>query len=230
MTLQKVLFLIVLPPKHIYRSALMTKSGNKRVGRSIRVVNYNLDGNLESEYSSITVAARALGIPQPTICRAMKTTAYTAGGFYWRAIDGNASLPSIKVASRSIYQYDVKGNFIQEFTDINHASEILNMRRQDISVSAKADLDKLKKRCGFYFRGEKFKKLVIGKKPSKYRTKETISGTENNFSTLNEVGVFFGVKGQAIQNKLSHSKNRIEYHGYIITKIKKKTAIPVALA
>lgn len=101
---------------------------------SKHILQYDLDGNFIKEWPSITSAKKA-GYGGVDMC----VTGYTktAGGFIWRhkenPLPKTFRLPNHK-GCRSIYQYDLEGNFIKEWSSIKEACMFLHMDAGTIST------------------------------------------------------------------------------------------------
>lgn len=119
----------------------LTKGGqlcNTHVGsmdQGKRVYQYKLTGEFVVEYRSQQAAARAVGLKSSVgITRAVKNRA-TACGFQWRDFKTDKIHPYIKKSYRNkVYQYDLNGNFICMFDDIQTAADCVGASRSLIEL------------------------------------------------------------------------------------------------
>lgn len=82
---------------------------------------YDLEGNLLNTYNSVSEAKRKTGVKH--ISGVLLGERCTAGGFYW-SYHGEGFRPKrIKTHYTSVVQYDLRGNFIKEFSSIKEAIE-----------------------------------------------------------------------------------------------------------
>ena len=84
---------------------------------------YTTDGLFIKEWKSIKEASKKLGIERTSISKAIHGKSKTAGGFVWK-IKGTYS----PYNSRPISQYDLKGNFIRDWENVQQAEGTLKIR------------------------------------------------------------------------------------------------------
>ena len=99
---------------------------NKWDNLKIKVLQYDRDGRFIQEFESISEAAKATSNSVAGIQNCLNGHNIHSKGFIWRYKKGNI-LPNIEVPkfhnerAKPIIQYDIQGNFIQEFPSINSA-------------------------------------------------------------------------------------------------------------
>lgn len=112
--------------------------GHEQLEKSVQ--QYDLQGNFIKQFKSIKEAERKTGIDNANIsaCCNHKKHYYTAGGFQWKYTD------SLDIISqyhnkhlKPVLQYDLNGNFIQEFCSISEAARAVNTEVGNISRACK---------------------------------------------------------------------------------------------
>ena len=121
------------------------------------VYQYDLDGNFIAVYPSVVDAARCLNIQTQMIYKACWKEYKTAAGFQWRNNPDDAPAKTTFGQGKRIYQYDVDGNYIKDFTSVTAASKELNISR---SCLEKALNGSRKTAGGFQWSFEKADKLT----------------------------------------------------------------------
>lgn len=109
----------------------------------IKIYQYNIDGEFVSEYQSLNAAQDLTGINNLSIAVNNKKNMYSAGGYIW-SFKYYIKLPQSiidKFENRlfekynvSIYQYDLNGNFINEYSSLSKITKIRNERNNIRSV------------------------------------------------------------------------------------------------
>ena len=99
---------------------------------SKKVYQYSLDGEYIQSYDSIVQAKKEHSCDIYNACSQNRTK--TAGGFQWRLtkydkIDSYSKEISNLNNSKTILQYDKKGNFIKKWQGSKQPSELLNIHR-----------------------------------------------------------------------------------------------------
>lgn len=98
------------------------------------VSQYNYDGTLIRQYNSIKDAAKAVGIAQSNIGAVLRGNAMTAGGYVWAysttdisdiKFPGSQYIPPS--SKRSVIQYNLDGDRINQFGSVNEASRECNV-------------------------------------------------------------------------------------------------------
>jgi group I intron endonuclease len=147
------------------------------IKKSLKVLQYDLQGNFIKEWESIKQAGRELGIDSPSISGVCKGKKRQLGGFIWRYVD-NADFPKDFVfvpqktnQQKKVIQYDLQGNFIKEWDGIGVASRALNLHHSCISLSCRG---KLKTSGGFIFKYSEDKDLSKNLRKSNTVKKEVI--------------------------------------------------------
>jgi hypothetical protein len=119
---------IVKDDKEIKHLARQGSSKNN----SKKVYQYSLEGDYIKSFNSIAQAKKEHPCDIYNACCQRKTK--TAGGFQWRTIKYDKLKPYSKELfnlnnSKSVLQYDKKGNFIKEWQGTKQPSEALNINR-----------------------------------------------------------------------------------------------------
>ena len=110
-----------------------------------QIIQYNLQGQKINEYFSIADAILSLGLKESahaSICDACNKKQITAYNFIWRYKDDKTPLPTQEEIQRSIksnkkrpvLQFDLNGNFIQEFPSVTAAGKALNVKSPGGSI------------------------------------------------------------------------------------------------
>ena len=94
---------------------------------------YDLNGNYIQTFYSIEEASKALGHKHLAISQVCNGLRKLAGGYQWRSYKKDKIEPymeqeRIPVNRKIICQYDMKGNFIQEFSSIKLAEKYLGLK------------------------------------------------------------------------------------------------------
>ena len=138
-----------------------------------RVYQYKLTGEFVAEYRNQQVAARAVGLKSNTaIVRAVKDCTISRG-FQWRDFKTDKISPYIKKSYRKkVYQYDLDGNFIRMFDDIQLAANYVGSSRSLIELCCEGNCGTGK---GYMWRYTYKQKIDPAKKmiqPSKWKPVE----------------------------------------------------------
>jgi hypothetical protein len=113
----------------------------------IGVLQFTREGKFVRKFLSIREAARDLKIKPELILDCLKGESHIAAGSQWRYLadpnfdegifDISPVSYSRKQFKKPIYQYDIEGNFIQEFASVNDAARTLGISPSAISFAAK---------------------------------------------------------------------------------------------
>lgn len=185
--------------------------------RKTTVYAYDKHGKYIQEYRSVTAGAEAHDTNPPAIQRCFNQKNYTAGGVYWRRFKRKV----ISVPPAAVAQYDINGNLVATFYDVDEAVEKTGIKRSYIGSSLNSE--KPKKTQDFYFRKYSLTKnpngpsktLSLKEKENKYQafnTKESV-----NFKTIQEAANHLSVSKQAVQQAL---KSKGKCKGFYIKRIK----------
>lgn len=120
------------------------------------VLQYDLNGNFIAEYSSYSVAAKAIGCAKQTISNAANNLTYTAKGFYWKNKNDNFDIKEKIIAHNNVYndrkkkiiQLDKNNNIIQIFNSIQDAANAIG-KPSCRSAIGKVCQGKQQTSCGF---------------------------------------------------------------------------------
>lgn len=98
-------------------------------GRNRPVLQYDLKGNFIKVFTTLKEAADNIGLKSTSsIVKVCNNEGSSAGGFFWRYYDNEEIpkkiiIPKIKNHGKAaVCQYDLQGNFIQEFPSIKEAN------------------------------------------------------------------------------------------------------------
>lgn len=108
---------------------------NLSKAKSIEVYQYSLQGEYLSKWDSAKEAANALRIDAGDICQCRLGKKKSAGGFIWKGSRVDV-LPYKHQNSSGILQYDLEGNFLEEYQSISLASKTLKINSSGISNCA----------------------------------------------------------------------------------------------
>ena len=119
--------------KEIYKSdELRARERGANNPRAQGVRQYDLEMNFISEYSTITEAAKSLGISISRISDAARGNRKTAGGYIWKFSNDkqirHKKKPVYNIENdknlKPILQYDLNGNFLREYRGIAEATRL----------------------------------------------------------------------------------------------------------
>ena len=121
----------------------------------IKILQYNKEGNFIKQWKSISQASKILKINEGSIQSVIHNIdQYTAGGFLWRKKE-NDNFPlkidaykRTAVNKRKILQYDLDGNFIQEWDSLSLVK--LTLKKISIPHISSACKNKKKHQTGGY--------------------------------------------------------------------------------
>lgn len=138
----------------------LTNTADPGYGGLIRFINvyqYDLNGNFIKEYKSISEAIRETGIT--TINASINGRNKISGNYIWTKFKlNNIEIKNIlkdiyecklyPKTCKTIYQYDISGNFIKEYNSIKDASILCNLNDSNIVISCKNIKRQIK---GYFF-------------------------------------------------------------------------------
>lgn len=117
---------------------------------------YDLKGNLLNSYKSISEAKKKTKILYSTISLCLQSKTTMAGGFLWaergELIDKKLEIYNNKTKNKPVYQYNLNGDFIAEYKNINEASKTNKIYNSHIY---NCTLGILKSAGGFFWVAEK---------------------------------------------------------------------------
>jgi hypothetical protein len=121
----------------IFKSGIGSIEPLKKIHHSVPVIQFELSGKYIREYPSAADAAKTAGVSSGNIYSCLRRKTKTAGGYQWRyknepafkkGIKNIESLEDIiKVIRKPVLQFNLKGKFIRQFSNIVEASHILNI-------------------------------------------------------------------------------------------------------
>jgi hypothetical protein len=182
--------------------------------KSKPVLQFDLKGNFFWEYPSIKAAAKDLGYSADYLSRALARKSITKKEFQWRFKDdplfknGIVNIKQVEftppIWGKAVLQFDLKGEFIEEFPNIITAASELDIDARQIS---KCINGKLKKAAGFQWKLKNdplFSKRIVNIGPVYYdRIKQVLQFTKEgkfirNYSTMSEAAKAVGVSRSTI--------------------------------
>ncbi|UIR56445.1 NUMOD4 domain-containing protein [Sphingobacterium sp. SRCM116780] len=117
--------------------AVFTELG-RQVNRK-KIHQYNMQGNYVATYNSLTEASQETGVSLSHISSASKMVTPTAGGFIWRSGRKRVTIGVKNIHARiraskgaSVSQYDLDGNRITTYYNINQAARQIGVRRESL--------------------------------------------------------------------------------------------------
>lgn len=101
-----------------------------------KVKQFTQDGVFLKQYESLAEAAKETGISKSTICKVCNGIGCTAGGFCWAYEESAPRLKKAKSGQKkAVIQYDLQGQYIQQFNSLTEASKITGISLQSISLA-----------------------------------------------------------------------------------------------
>lgn len=88
---------------------------------SMKIFQYSLDGKYLAEWISPTAAASVLNIQEASIYASCKKK-ILAGSFQFRTVKEQALPPYIKSTRKKVYEFDLRGNYLKEYSSITEAA------------------------------------------------------------------------------------------------------------
>lgn len=121
-----------LKRKDVYNMVLGGKvpsSANER-----EVAQYDLNGNFIAVYQSLIYATSITGEPKSSIQHCCSKKTYS-GKYQWRYFTGNSSnIDAANLKNKTVYQFDLKGNYITYYKSVTDAAKSVNTRESNISA------------------------------------------------------------------------------------------------
>jgi hypothetical protein len=173
------------------------------------VLQFDLKGNFIWEYPSLKEAAKDLGYSVNCLSSALDKESITNKEFQWRFKDdplfknGIVNIKQVDhippVRGKAVFQFDLKGEFIEEFPNITTAASELDIAAKQISSCIKG---KLKKAGGFQWKLKNdplFAKGIVNIGPVYYdRIKQVLQFTKEGkfirkYSSMSEAARAVGV-------------------------------------
>ena len=96
----------------------------------VAILQYDIYGNFINKFNSLSEASQSTGISVSNICNCYKHEKKSAGGFVWRLeTDDDITYKNNKGNNRKkVLQFDMNGNFIQEFESLNDAAQAVGLK------------------------------------------------------------------------------------------------------
>lgn len=135
----------------LYDSFRNGYNADKGGGIQKNIYQYNSTGELINTFKSLEEASNTLKIPKSSISHACLLDIKTCKGYYWTY---NATFNRfLDNRKKAIFQYDINGNFIQEFESISTASQSTDTNKSSIAKCCRGER---KTAGGFIWRNKKF--------------------------------------------------------------------------
>jgi hypothetical protein len=142
------------------------------------VFQYDLEGNFIQEFPSMSEASRILNIHLSTIFIALRDGTTANNFLFTRTLfnklppyTGKIKKPYVKRERKNkmfhVYQYDLEGNFIREFSSVNEMSSVLSIKNGNIYSAARNYTET----NGFQFRRSDDTTVILGASIGKYRSR-----------------------------------------------------------
>ena len=116
----------------------MVPGGSNGAGltKGKKVLQYDLKGNFIAEYQSASQASAITNICHSEICACCREECLRTKNFQWKYADSNKIIQDISnlipKSTEAIWQYDLEGNFIQEFSNFNEASKNIKVSKSSL--------------------------------------------------------------------------------------------------
>lgn len=130
-----------------YNSNKNGYNSDKGGGIQKTIFQFNMDGTLNNTFSNLASAAASIGVNKKTISKACFNIHRTTGGFYWCCSIPSSFFSKPDKRKKSIIQYDVLNNFLEEYTSISEAASKLNISKSGIAKCCRGE----RKSCGGYY-------------------------------------------------------------------------------
>ena len=160
---------------------------------------YSIEGIFIQSFSNAAEAEKQTGISKENIRYCARKQKGSAGGYQWRYeedVNGTENIESVTEKKKIVYQYDLDGNYIQEFASAKEAGE-----KYGITSIHLACQKKIKTSAGFQWSYQKYKKIPSFKSYIKAINQYSIEGNFiQSFSNASEAEKQTGI-----------SKGRIRY-------------------
>lgn len=132
---------------------------------SIRVFQYDREGNFIKEWGSIIDASKELNISQTGISYCCKGKIPASGNFIWRYYYKERLRTSAPSRIKEIYQYNVEGTLINHFNKIRDAIKFLGLSYNRGGVISNCCNGKAKSALGYFWSCHKYDKYPIPDNP-----------------------------------------------------------------
>ncbi|MEB2775250.1 NUMOD1 domain-containing DNA-binding protein [Algoriphagus sp. D3-2-R+10] len=158
------------------------------------VFKYDLDGNYIKGYISVAEATEETNVASSSIYRNITNHKKSAGGFIW----SYEKLQSVPSRYKKIYQYNLDGNFLNEYKSILEASKKLNIKYYGISQNAKGYTKFFENYIWSFVKMDKVQP-VVKKIIYQYDFEGNLI---NQFESVKEASKFSGILGSNISHTL----------------------------
>ena len=124
------------------------KEETKKLIRSTKklkkILQYDTDGNFIKECNGYSEITKSLGIKKSNLtkCCNNKKSSNTIGGYYWMFKQNDKieiKIDKIKTLTKFILQYDLRGNFIKEWSSIKEACDSIDVKSLNGALNGKKD-------------------------------------------------------------------------------------------
>ena len=128
----------------------------KRNNKSIPVYQYDINGSFIKKWDFQCDAEKELGLAKTTIGKCIHGKHVSTGGYFWSKVKYDNYIKENKILGKSVYQYDLNGEFIKQWNSIKEAATSFNV---DDSAIRHAVLGNNNSSCGFQWRDYKLEKI-----------------------------------------------------------------------
>lgn len=118
---------------------------------SKQVYKYDKDMNFINKYPSIKNAAKLNNIASANVTKCCNHKVRMVGGYVWR-FEGDLTPPKYKKGNKIVIQYDLNGNYLNEYKNANTAGTLTNSNSSYISLCCQG---KAKTAGGFIWKYKK---------------------------------------------------------------------------
>jgi len=123
--------------------SVIQKKIESKSRKSRKVLQFNKEGKFIKEYDFVKEASREIGVSSSSLRDCLRGRSRTCAGFQWRyknETDFGGRVPDIEPVTydpspviRAVVQFDLKGNFIREYSSISEAARNLNIKASQIT-------------------------------------------------------------------------------------------------
>jgi NUMOD1 domain len=191
------------------------------------VCQYDLDGNFLKRFNSVQEAANEVRTKPQNIFRAMNGKSRTAKRFVWRDFQKKIIEVDLYRNAKTVYQYDLEGNYIREYSGVSEAAKDVGIRIQPIYNAI--DGKRAKYSAGYIWRSFKKEKIKVDLS-DKNRGKEIhqydLEGNYiRSFISITEAGKILGTTSGNLTCAIDGKKSKTAKRFYWRTVKKKRIKV-----
>lgn len=123
---------------------------NSDSGGGIQKTVYQYDiltGSLINKYSNLTNAGAVVGLNKQDLSKVCLSVNKVSKGFYWTYDYVEKFIPLKDKRKKKVYQYNIQGEFIDEFESVSEASKKTGLNKSSIAKVCRGERNS----CGGYF-------------------------------------------------------------------------------